>query len=310
MFGRLRGTLDWYYKKGSDIFSSKTLDPSKGFTSLVMNLAGVKNNGIELTLSYDWLQGHGRDDFSWNTSMTAAYNKNEITYVEIQATRAMDLISSGLKTGYPVSALYSFQFAGIDEDGQPTWYGSDGGKLLTAQTTDIEALIYSGQTEPKVVMGLENQFRYKGVNLSVMMAYYGGHKMRVLAASPISNVLLFAAIPSYFTNAWTPENTGTNVPGIGRYSPQRLGGESLNSDIYVQPADFLKIRNIVLGYDLPTSFLSKIGLSRAALRFQVDNPKYLWVKNKVGADPETASANPDAPVCRLTSYIFGLSFNF
>jgi hypothetical protein len=314
LFERLRGTFDWYHKKGLDLFSKKTLDPSKGFTSLVMNIAGMKNNGVEWMLSYDWFKGQGRDNFSWNTSMTGSYNKNKVTYVEVQATRAYELISLGFQTGYPVSALFSYQFAGIDNEGQPTWYGSEktaAGEyevLRGAQSTGIDALVYSGQAEPKVVLGMENQFRYKGFSLSAMMAYYGGHKMRVLQAAPTFGVR-FGTVPSYFLNAWTPDNTETNVPGIGRYSASSIGSESGYTNIDVQPADFLKIRNIVLGYELPASLLSKIGLSRAALRFQVDNPKYLWVKNKVGADPETASANPDAPVRRLTSYIFGFNIN-
>jgi TonB-linked SusC/RagA family outer membrane protein len=308
LFERLRGTFDWYHKKGLDLFSNKTLDPSKGFTSLVMNVAGMKNNGVEWMLSYDWFRGQGRDDFSWNTSMTGSYNKNKITYVEIQATQAGELVYMGFQPGYPVSALFSFQFAGIDDKGNPTWYGSGKDEngvyevLRSAQSTGIEALVYSGQTEPKVVVGIENQFHYKGFRLGMMMAYYGGHKMRVLQAIPISGVP-FSTIPSYFLNAWTPDNTDTNVPGIGRYSVPPLGVETTYSDIYVQPADFLKIRNIVLGYDLPVSLLSKVGLSRATLRFQVDNPKYLWVKNKVGIDPETLSTR------RPTSFIFGFNIN-
>jgi TonB-linked SusC/RagA family outer membrane protein len=301
LFGRLRGTLDWYHKKGIDLFSNKTLEPSEGFSSLVMNIAGMKNNGVEWMLSYDWFKGNSRDEFSWNTSMTGSYNKNEITYVEIQATRAYELINLGFQTGYPVTALFSYQFAGIDE-GKPTWYGSNGTVLEMAQGTGIDAVVYSGQTEPKVVLGMENQFRYKGFSLGAMMTYYGGHKMRVLQAAPIA-AIPFGSVPSYLLNAWTPDNTESNVPGIGKYAASVIGVETTCTDIYVQPADFLKIRNIVLGYELPASLLSKIGLSRAALRFQVDNPKYLWVKNKVGVDPETLSLR------RPTSFIFGFNIN-
>jgi hypothetical protein len=308
LFERLRGTFDWYHKKGLDLFSNKTLDPSKGFTRLVMNIAGMKNNGVEWMLSYDWFKSNSRDDFAWNTSMTGSYNKNKITYVEVQATQAGQLVYMGFQPGYPVTALFSFQFAGIDDEGKPTWYGSEKDEdgvyevLRNAESTGIDALVYSGQTEPKVVVGIENQFRYKGFSLGMMMAYYGGHKMRVLQANPISKVP-FGTIPSYFLDAWTPDNTDTNVPGIGRYSITPTGVETTYSDIYVQPADFLKIRNIVLGYDLPASLLSKAGLSCATLRFQVDNPKYLWVKNKVGIDPETLSAR------RPTSFIFGFNIN-
>ncbi|MDR1719789.1 MAG: SusC/RagA family TonB-linked outer membrane protein [Dysgonamonadaceae bacterium] len=301
---RLRGGIDYYHKKGTDIFANKTLDPSKGFASLAMNLAGLKNDGVELTLAYDWIRAARPDDFAWSTSLTASYNKNEITYVELQATRAYELISQRFREGYPVNALFSYQFAGIDNEGEPTWWGSDGQALRSAQTTGIEAIVFSGQSDPKTVLGMENVWKYKGFSLNVLMAYYGGHKMRVLQASPTFTVPV-TVVPSYFLNAWTPDNTDTNVPGIGRYAASSIGSESTYTDIYVQPADFLKIRNCVVGYELPQRLLSGIGLKHAALRFQIDNPKYLWVKNKVGVDPETLSM-----VRTPTSYIFGLNLNF
>ncbi|MDR1720098.1 MAG: SusC/RagA family TonB-linked outer membrane protein [Dysgonamonadaceae bacterium] len=303
LFDRLKGSLDWYHKKGKDIFSRKTLDPSKGFTSIVMNLAGLKNDGIEWTISYDWFKEKKEAGFAWNTALIGSNNKNKITEVESQATRASELISTPFKVGYPVSALFSYQFAGIDDQGQPTWYAADGTIVKAATGTGVDAMVYSGQSDPITVLGMENHLSYNGFSLNVLMCYYGGHKMRVLQANPTFGVP-YEAIPSYFLNAWTPQNTETNVPGIGRYSAVTLGGETTYTDIYVQPADFLKIRNIVLGYDLPRTFFSKMGMRRAVLRFQIDNPKYLWVKNKVGIDPETRSLRTPS------SYIIGMNINF
>jgi hypothetical protein len=269
-----------------------------------MNMASLKNNGVELTLAYDWFKSEQPAGFSWNTLLTASYNKNEITHVEVQATMARELVSSRFQVGYPVSALFSYRFAGMNDAGQPLWYTSGVEKNVRVTGLGIDVLVYSGQEDPKTVFSMENQFKYRGLSLNVLMVYYGGHKMRARQALQI-NKITTNVIPSYFLNAWTPENTDTNVPGIGRYSSATsVGSEPESADIYVHPADFLKIRNIVLGYDLPGSFLSKIGLRDAALRFQLDNPKYLWVKNKVGIDPETRSLRSPS------SYILGLNFNF
>ena len=300
---RLRGSIDYYHKKGTDIFAKKTLDPSKGFTSLAMNLASLKNNGVELTLGYDWFRSGEPAGFSWNTQLTAFYNKNEITHVEVQATRAFELIDTPFQVGYPTSALFSYRFAGIDNQGQPTWYAGDGSAVDRAAIVGIDALVYSGQSEPKTVLSMENQLKYRGFSLNFLMVYYGGHKMRARQAEPMSGIGS-TVIPDYFLNAWTPDNTDTNVPGIGRYAVKSIGNETTSTDIYVHPADFLKIRNIVLSYDIPAALLAKVGLRHTTVRFQIDNPKYLWVKNKVGVDPETLSLrNP-------SSYIIGLNFNF
>lgn len=301
---RLKGSFEWYHRKGTDIFSEKTLDPSKGYKTMVMNMAGLKNNGVELSLTGDWFRTSDRNRFAWTTSLTMAYNKNEITKVDVKATKAYELITQKFKEGYPVNALFSYRYAGVNDKGQATWYGAEDNVVTSIQSAGIDVLAFSGQTDPKLSMGMENRFNYKGVSLNLMMVYYGGHKMRVLQAVP-STKLPVRAMPSYYQDSWTPGNTSTNVPGVGQYAAALITqGESANTDIYVQPADFIKIRNVVIGYDLPKHFFSKIGLQDVNVRFQVDNPRYLWVKNKVKVDPETKS------VRRLTSYIFGINFNF
>jgi len=302
---RLRGSLDLYNKAGKDIFSNKSLDPSTGFTSMFVNMARMRNRGVELAITYDWFRERKRDDFSWTTSLTSSYNNNKITSVENPATLSYQLIDNPYKTGYPSSALWSYRFAGISNEeghkGETLWYSDNGVISHSVQSGSADIMEYSGQTEPKVVMGMDNRFTWKGFSLNFLMVYYGGHKMIALAEREIFDVS-YSAIPSYFLKAWTPENP-TNTPGIGRYGSSSTGIEPTYANIAVRDASFLKIRNIVFGYELPEKFLKNIGINRVSLRFQIDNPKYLWVKNKVGVDPETLGIrNP-------SSYIFGLNIN-
>ena len=303
---RLRGSLDFYNKEGKDIFSNMTLDPTTGFSSMFVNMASMRNRGIELQLTYDWLRAKSRKDWAWTTNFTFSHNSNKVTSVENPSTRAYQLVSNPYVEGYPSSALWSYRFAGISdqegEKGQTLWYVEDGNKKHDTTGSSIDIMEYSGQSEPKVIMGMDNSVRWNGFSVSVLMAYYGGHKMRVLQENETHGVPT-TAIASYFLNAWTPENP-TNTPGIGRYGSNVLGSEPLYGNVYVHDADFLKIRNIVLGYDFPSQWIKKLGMNRLTLRFQIDNPKALWVKNDVGVDPETLGIrNP-------SSYIFGLNVNF
>ena len=303
---RLRGALDYYNKVGKDLFSNRTLDPTTGYSSMFVNTASMRNNGIELQLTYDWFRAKSRSDVSWTTTYTMSYNKNEITEVENPSTRAYQLLDSPFVEGYPTSALWSWRFAGISgaegEKGMTLWYYDNGNAIHGAASGSVDIMEYSGQTEPKTIMGMDNTVRWNGFSLSVLMAYYGGHVMRALEENETFGAGDGAAVPSYFLNAWTPENP-TNTPGIGRYASTSIGSEPRYSDISVRKADFLKVRNIVIGYDLPESFIKPLGINRLALRFQIDNPKYLWVKNDVGVDPETLGIrNP-------SSFIFGLNVN-
>ena len=303
---RLRGALDYYIKEGKDIFSNMTLDPTTGFTSMFVNMASMRNRGIELQLTYDWFRANTRKDWAWTTNFTFSHNSNKVTSVENPSTRAYQLISNPYVEGYASSAMWSYRFAGISdqpgEQGQTLWYAEDDNKKHSVQSSSVDIMEYSGQAEPKVIMGMDNTVRWNGFSVSILMAYYGGHKMRALQEKETFDVPS-SAIASYFLNAWTPENP-TNTPGIGRYSSSSLGSESTYGNVYVRDADFLKIRNIVLGYDFPSQWIKNLGMNRLTLRFQIDNPKALWVKNDVGVDPETLGIrNP-------SSFIFGLNVNF
>lgn len=311
---RLRGSLDYYYKKGTDIFSMKSLDISKGFSSMNMNMADMKNTGIEVALSYDWFRPSDAGDFSWTSSLTAAYNKNEIISMEVQATSAWEVIDSGFKPGYPTSAFFSYRFsrlrpvgfdgANTEEVGQPLWWTSDGREVDDIQNASPSSLVYSGQSDPKVNVALDNTLRYKGFSLNFMLVYYGGHKMRVRQYYQMFD-LPFGPLADFYTNSWTPENTDTNVPGIGQYGTSSLQPSMIeNTDIFVQPANFIKIRNLTFGYDVPKEFIRQIGLNNLQLRFQVNNLPALWKKNNVKVDPETLG------IRRQVTYVLGLNFNF
>ncbi|MBR1539499.1 MAG: SusC/RagA family TonB-linked outer membrane protein [Bacteroidales bacterium] len=315
---RFRGSLDYYRKLGKDLFSYKTLDPTTGFTSMFMNVADMVNNGVELTFTGDWIRERRRSDFGWSSTLTFALNKNRITNVENASTRAYELLSNPYVVGYPTSALWSWRFAGISEaegeKGQTLWFSENDRKTHMAQSGSVDIMEYSGQAEPVVIAGLDNRFTWNGLSLSVLMAYYGGHVMRALAETEIFGVGSGGGVPSYFLNAWTPENK-TNTPGIGRYSSNSLGNEPLYSDVSVRSAAFLKIRNIVLGYELPENWARRIGASRVNLQFQVDNIPAIWTAFNPGRDisyyDKSVRFDPETlGIPQRSSYIFGLHINF
>lgn len=302
---RVRGALDFYIKSGRDLFSNRAIDPTTGFTSMFMNSANMINKGVELAVSADWFRGLKRDDFGWTTGLTFALNRNKITSIENPSTQAYEIIEyTPFVVGYPTSALWSYRFAGISPDpgykGQIMFYDENDGIVRYANS--IDALEYSGQSEPIVIASLDNRLSWKGFSLNVLMAYYGGHKMRALQEQETFEVPT-SAIPSYFLNAWTPENP-TDTPGIGRYSSDAISSDPLFSNKCVYDASFLKIRNIVLGYELPEKWLEKAHIGRTTLTFQVDNPGAIWKANKVGVDPETLG------IRARSSYIFGINVNF
>lgn len=303
---RLRGSLDIYLKDGRDIFNGMNLESTTGFSSIVANVASIRNKGVELSIGYDWFRANSRTDFQWSTNLTFSYNKNEVIEVENAAKSAYALISRPFKPGYPVSTVWSYRFAKIsDEPGQrgmQLYYGDNDVLLTTPSSQSPDILEYSGQREPKIIMGLDNNISWYGFQLGFVMAYYGGHVMRAVPLAQTFGVGEGTTLASYFLNAWTPENP-TNVPGVGKYSSSSLGYCYDYDNQSVHDASFLKIRNVTFSYTFPDKWIKPIGINGLALRFQVNDLPCIWKANKVGVDPETLG------IRKQSSYTIGLNFN-
>lgn len=305
---RVRGSIDYYNKAAKDVFANKSLDPTTGFSSMFVNTANMRNNGVEIQLTADWFRPAKNKDFGWSTSFTMAHNKNKVTNVENPSTYAYQLLSNRFVEGYPASALWSYKFAGIDDGsiagpGETLWHGDNDQIVHSVQSASTAVMEYSGQTDPKVILGLDNRFEWNGFSLSAMLTYYGGHVMRCLQEREMGVGQMGGALPSYVLNSWTPSNP-TNTPGFGQYGSTSIGNESYYGSNSVYDASFLKIRNIVLGYEFPRAWINRLQLNRLALNFQIDNPKSLWTANGKGIDPETLG------VRTRSNYTFSLFINY
>lgn len=307
----LAGSLDWYRKKSSDVLVTQRLDPSEGFSNQIINNGGVLNNGIELSLQYSWFKPVKKDRFYWSSAVVVSRNKNHITDIDEVSTTPIALAQSGYKEGYPINSLYSFQYKGLTNIGQPQWQKADGTLSTIALTgSDLGAMVYSGSTDPQVNITLNNEWRYKGFSLNVLAVYYGGQYIRALVPEIMSGVS-YGSMPAYLANSWTPGNPNTIIPGFGQYAPGVYAGtkgappgQLTYSDAFVRPGAFIKLRSATLAYELPQQIASKIGSRSVRLHFQLNNPKALWTKNDVGIDPETGGARIP------TSYVFGLNVNY
>lgn len=310
LFGhRLNGTVDWYRRKGTDLFAERRLDPSEGFSNMVINNASMLNNGFEVGLGYQWWRPTAQRAFAWSSNLVFSNNKNKITYVDDVVTNPFQLVDgSNFREDYPVRSLFSFQYAGLDEQGQPLWYKADGttsGQQMTS--SDVEAVVFSGDTDPRVSIALNNDLSYKGFYFGLYAVYYGGHYLRARQSPDPVQYPQYGAMPNYLLDSWTPDNTDTDVPASGQYYQLNLAGATQLSfsDFLVRPADFIRIRTIVLGYDLPSSVIRRISASKIGFRFQVNNPRSIWTKqDDVRIDTETGGAPTP------TSYVLGLNLNF
>lgn len=322
---RLSGSFDYYHKKGTDLLATTDLDPTTGWNSLTINNASAINKGVELQLNGHIIQQTNRNSLGINAYANFAYNNNEIVKVNHKAATGFENLSYWtFHEGYPVNSLFSYDFAGLkvgDKGIQSyTWRDAEGevhDSEISRDEFKPEDAIYSGARDPKYVASLTPEFTYGGFTLSAMMSYYGGHVMRVNTADwesygsskgyerfidgPVTSAALnywrTGDATLYPANGYPGENT------VGRYYSSYMNTN-------VVPADYMKLRNIVLSYEFDQRLTRKIGIQQARLRFQMNNVA-TWVRNKEGKDPEAVNAFSGANYTRTPrSYTFSLFLNF
>ena len=323
---RLSGSLDYYLKKGSDLLTVTDLDPTTGWKSLTINNGEMTNNGVELQLNGQILKPATRNSLGINASFNIAYNKNKVTKVNHEPTSGYENLNIWtLHEGYPVHSLFSVKYAGItyDEDTKIqyiSWYDKSGEKHTTQLDSDeftVEDGVFSGSLDPKVMSSFTPEITYAGFSLSAMFSYYGGHYMRANVDNWTTNGSSYGysnrlgVMPVSALDFWTSADPTQYVANgfmgmsnvIGKYGIQSL-------DCNVVPADYMKLRNVVLGYSFPKNWCNKLGINSIRLRIQMNNV-CTWVRNKYDIDPEANSPTSGTTRDKAPrSYTMSLHLNF
>lgn len=322
---RLHGSLDWYRKYSTDLLSLTDLDPTTGWTSLTINNGKALNTGVEVMLNGTILPAAKRDEVGINAFLTFAYNKNEVKAVDHEVPDGLSALQT-LHEGHPVNSLYSFDFAGYVTDTtgsqQVAWYKADG----TIETVSVsnstftpEDIVFSGGLDPKYTASFTPEITYYGFSFSAMVSFYGGHYMRARTEdftndgsyTGYQRLVNLTAVPRSYLNYWQSEDKNAYIAnGYASTGTTMLGNYMQYTSQNVVPADYLKLRNVVLAYDIPESVCKKLHVGSARLRFQVNNVA-TWVRNDFGVDPEANSPYSGNSSDKLpTSYTFSLNINF
>lgn len=294
---RINLAFDWYTRDNYDLIGITNTQGVGGQILKYANIASMKSHGVEFTLS---TKNIVKKDFSWNTDFIFSHAKNEVTDLQ-QNSNVMELISGNgfAKQGYPVRALFSIPFKGLNEDGIPLVLNEKGEITSTdinfqeRQNTDF--LVYEGPTDPTFTGSLGNMFAYKGFRLNVFVTYSFGNVIRL---NPVFSAYYtdLSSMTREFKNRWTlpgDENV-TNIPGIlnrrdyesnGDY---RYGYNAYNySTERIAKGDFIRMKEISLSYDFPRTWISKLKISDLSLKLQATNLFLIYADKKLnGQDPE------------------------
>ncbi len=290
--GRINGSIEYFYRKTSDMLFSFPLPPSFGYTSYYANVGDMRNRGIEADLTFVPIK---TNDLKWDIRLNLTHYKNKITYLpEERKTMTVSGVGGYSSGNYYFGegiSLYTFrmqQYAGVNEKGESLFWKDvtdDEGNIARETTTKYaEATYYlCGTALPDVYGGFGTTFTYKGFDLSFDFNYQlGGQVYDGDYASMMASPLATSKGSNFHAdllNAWTPENTGSNIPRM-------QFGDSYSastSDRFLTDASYISLQNINLGYTLPSRVTRVAGLEKLRVYMAADN---LWVWSKrQGLDP-------------------------
>lgn len=294
---RINLAVDYYTRNNYDLIGQINTEGVGGIITKYANVATMKSHGAELTLS---TRNIITKDFSWTTDLTFSKTYNEITKLDARSNIIQLVSGSGYALeGYPVRALFSIPFVGLNDEGIPQFINEDNEitttKINFQEYENLGHLKYEGPTDPTITGGFGNIFNYKNFRLNVFITYSFGNKLRLdpVFAAAYSDM---AALPKEFKNRWTipGDEKYTTIPTIAsmrQYYNDKQLSYAYNAYNYstarVADGGFIRMKEISLSYDLPINFVKKIGLSTASLKVQGTNLFLIYADKKLnGQDPE------------------------
>ena len=297
---RINFTLDYYRRNNYDLIGIANTDGTDGWVTKTGNIASMKSNGVEISLSTTNVK---TKDFSWSTNFIYSHTHNEITDLQTSSRLISFVYGNGFaRQGYPVRALFSIPFLGLDSDGMPVFAYTNGTTTTTGvsfqladQGNNLDFLKYEGPTDPTDTGSLGNVFKWKGLSLNVFITYSFGNVVRL---DPVFKYRYsdLTATPKEFVNRWEAagDELKTDIPVIA--SRQQYWNDSYLSRAYnaynystarIAKGDFIRMKEISLSYDFPKSIYSLVGMNKLSLKLQATNLFLIYADKKLnGQDPE------------------------
>lgn len=308
-------SFDYYQRKTSDLIYDMPVSQTGGYYNsdytytMPTNIGEMQNKGFELTVTS---VNFDTKDFSWTTSLNMAHNSNELTKLDGETNE----ITSGPlihRVGEPYYSYYLYEYAGVDpETGNALYYINDGTENARNTTTEISEANRTivGSHQADIEGGLTNQLRWKFIDLGFTFTYsLGGEAFDYThALYGGDGDYYYGGVPSYYDldEMWSgPGDTSCTLPKF------EYGNTVTYLSLrWLMPTDYLRLKNLTLGFSLPKNWISKIGLSKARIYFSGSN-LLTWKSDDLLVDPEM----PVSGVCLVETpayrtYTFGLEIDF
>ena len=267
---RLDASIEWYQRKTDDMLMSFPMATSTGFDSYYANIGSMRNSGFDISLGVDIFN---RNDFAWRATLMGSTVKNKV----LKLADKPEIISGNyiIKEGEVLNSFYTATSAGVDPmTGKQLYWvwdtdkdGNRSEKYITDSSTKANTCReIQGSRIPVLYGSFSNELQYKGFDLSFMFTYSIGGKI----LDGVYNTLLYSnyygqARHKNMERAWKQPGDITDIPRVDFDNVHTV----IDSDLI--DASYLSLKNITLGYNLPSKLMRRIGLQNIRLTASADN---------------------------------------
>ncbi|GAB4511335.1 MAG: TonB-dependent receptor [Allomuricauda sp.] len=262
---RITASIDYYTKITDGILLDVPVPSTSGVQTVVRNSGELENKGLEFVLD---TKNFVKDNFTWSTSFNIATNDNKVTSLP----GGNDIISGQniAREGEPIASFYLVEYAGVDpENGDALFYRNtelaDGSRDRSTTNNFGEASrIIAGNPFPEIIAGVTNNFTLGNFDASFTFQgqwgasiYNGGGRFQSASADFFDNQ------SKDQLQRWQQPGDITNVPQLRLFG----GNGTQTSTRYLDEADFIRLRNLTVGYSFPNQITEKLNISRLRLYF-------------------------------------------
>jgi TonB-linked SusC/RagA family outer membrane protein len=302
LFKRITVDFDYFIKKTDDMLFNRSLPVSSGVASIAENVGDLKNQGFDIQIHSSNLESS--KGLNWQTTINLSHYTNRIVRLPSQE------ISNGLFRWAVGTSAYNYylpKWLGVNpDDGKPLWLketflmDADGNPVINSKgertvtkteiTEDYTQATYNyrGSALPDLFGNIINNFSYRAFDLSFNFYFSIGGQFFDYAYQRLSHPGSRQPVVDFTEDAmdyWTPEHKNASFTRLTDYGPEG-NNYFANSTRYLVNDTYLRLRDVTLGYTLPVSLGSRIGVSSIRVFVQADNQLTFFKYKNKGVDPE------------------------
>jgi TonB-linked SusC/RagA family outer membrane protein len=267
---RITGSVEVYNKLTKDLLLSQPVQQTTGFSDITRNVGQIRNRGIELTLTVDWLRSNLGQGFGWSSTFVFTNNKNQVVglYNGLQELPG----NPAIRVGRELNSIFTQKYAGVNPaTGRPMWYDAAGNLTYQVLAADRQ---YIGDVQPNQFGGLSNTFNWKGFTLDVFFNYeYGRLAQDGQVNFMIENQARFNTNQENYDGRWTTPGQITWWPRMNLNGAEAKGNGAQTGSRTWFKADYIRLKNVMLSYNLNSEVTRRLKISNARFYVQGTN---LW----------------------------------